>query len=76
MYNAVIIAQISYDMNTVHLTPAMLNRLDAFQMKGFRYIFKIDHAYYSRVSNQEIYEKISSHGKNLQQLTIPITQRN
>ena len=28
VYNAVIIAQISYGMNTVHLTQAMLNRLD------------------------------------------------
>ena len=37
----------------------MLNRLDAFQMRGFRYILKIDHSYYSRVSNQEIYDKIN-----------------
>ena len=38
VYNAVIIAQISYGMNTVQLTQAMLNRLDAFQMRGLRYI--------------------------------------
>ena len=37
----------------------MLNRLDAFQMRGFRYILKIEHPYYSRVSNQEIYDKIN-----------------
>ena len=37
----------------------MLNRLDAFQMRGFRYILKIEHSYYSRVSNQEIYDKIN-----------------
>ena len=53
VYNAVIIAQISYGMNTVQLTQAMLNRLDAFQMRGLRYILKIEHAYYSGVSNQE-----------------------
>ena len=34
-------------------------RLDAFQMRGFRYILKIEHSYYSRVSNQEIYDKIN-----------------
>ena len=59
VYNALIIAQISYGMNTVHLTQAMLNRLDAFQMKGLRYILKIEHAYYSGVSNQEVYDKIN-----------------
>ena len=37
----------------------MLKRLDAFQMRGFRYILKIEHSYYSRVSNQEIYDKIN-----------------
>ena len=37
----------------------MLNRLDAFQMRGFRYILKIDRSYYSRVSNQEIHDKIN-----------------
>jgi hypothetical protein len=59
VYNAVIIAQISYGMNTVQLTQAMLNRLDAFQMRGLRYILKIEHAYYSGVSNQEVYDKIN-----------------
>ena len=37
----------------------MLNRLDAFQMRGLRYILKIEHAYYSGVSNQEVYDKIN-----------------
>jgi hypothetical protein len=39
------------------MTPAMLSRLDAFQMRGLRYILQIEHAYYSHVSNQEIYDK-------------------
>ena len=46
-------------MNTVHLTQAMLNRLDAFQMRGLRYILKTEHACYSGVSNQEVYDKIN-----------------
>ena len=59
VYNAVIVSQLTYGLSTVQLTPAMLKRLDAFQMRGFRYILKIEHAYYSRVSNQEIYDKIN-----------------
>ena len=30
-----------------------------FQMKGFRKILKIDHAYYSRVSNQTVLETLN-----------------
>ena len=37
----------------------MLKRLDAFQMRGLRYILEIEHSYYSRVSNQEVYDKIN-----------------
>ncbi len=53
-----IIAQISYGVNTVHLTQAMLGKVDAFQMRGLRYILIIEHAYYSGISNQEVYDKI------------------
>ena len=59
VYNAIIVSQLTYRLSTVQLTPSMLNRLDAFQMRGFRYILKIEHSYYSRVSNQEIYDKIN-----------------
>ena len=59
MYNVIIVAQLIYGLNTAQLTPAMLKRLDAFQMRGLRYILKIEHSYYSRVSNQGIYDKIN-----------------
>lgn len=59
VYNAVIVSQLTYGLSTVQLTPSMLKRLDAFQMRGFRYILKIEHSYYSRVSNQDIYDKIN-----------------
>ena len=59
VYHAVIIAQITYGMSTVHLTPAMLHRLAAIQMRGLRYILKIEHAYYSGTSNKEVYDKIN-----------------
>ena len=59
VYNAIIVSQLTYGLSTVQLTPSMLSRLDAFQMRGFRYILKIEHSYYSRVSNQKIYDKIN-----------------
>ena len=53
-YNAVIIAQITYGMSIIHFTPAMLHRLDAFQMRGLRHVIKTEHAYYSGTSNKEV----------------------
>ena len=52
VYNAVIVSQLTYGLSTLQMTPTMLNRLDAFQMRGLRYILKIEHSYYSRISNQ------------------------
>ena len=69
-------------MNTVHLTPTMLQRMGAFQMRGLRYILKIEHAYYSGVSNREVYDKIkrvlteTSRGNHLSQQTISTTLKN
>ena len=54
-----IVAQQAYGLSTVQLTLAMLKRLDAFQIRGLRYIIQIEHSYYSRVSNQEVYDKIN-----------------
>ena len=41
------------------MTPAMLKRLGAFQMRGLRYIFKIEHSYHSKVSNIQVFDKIN-----------------
>ena len=57
VYNAIIIAQLTYGLNTLQMTPAMLKRVDAFQMRGLRYILKMDHSYYSGISNQTVYDK-------------------
>ena len=59
VYNAIIVAQLTYGLSTVHLTPTLLARLDAFQMRGLRYILKIEHSFYSHVTNQEVYDKIN-----------------
>ena len=57
VYNAIIVAQLTYGFSTVRLTPSMLARLDAFQMRGLRYILKIEHSFYSHITNEEVYEK-------------------
>ena len=59
VYNAVIVAQLTYGLSTVELTPAMLNKRDAFQMRGPRCIPEIEHLYYSRISNEEVYDEIN-----------------
>ena len=45
MYNAIIISQLTYGLSTVQLTDSLLDRLDAFQMRGLRYILGIEHSY-------------------------------
>ena len=39
VYNAIIVSPLTYGLSTVQMTPAMLKRLDAFQMRGLRYIY-------------------------------------
>ena len=68
VYNAIIIAQLIYGLNTMHMTDSAMNKLDSFHYKGLRRILKIDHAYFSRVSNEQIIEKaniIANKGSNL-----------
>ena len=58
VYNAIIVAQLTNGLNTLQLTEAALRRLDAFQMRGMRYITGTGHAYYSGVSNEEVIKKV------------------
>ena len=57
IYNAIIVAQLTYGLNTLQLTPAMLKRLEAFQIRGLRYILQIEHSYYSHITNEQVSEK-------------------
>ena len=59
IYNAIIIAQLTYGLSTIQLTESLLNRLDVFQIRGLRYILGIEHAYYSGISNEEVYERVN-----------------
>ena len=58
----------SLNLCTLNLTPALLARLDAFQIRGLRYILGIEHSFYSHVTNEEIYRKTNialNKGKDL-----------
>ena len=57
IYNAIIVSQLLYGMNTIHLTNSMQRKLDAFQIKGLRYIMKIEHSFWSHATNTFIIEK-------------------
>ena len=41
IFNAIIISQLIYGLETLPLNENLVNKLDAFQMKGFRKILKI-----------------------------------
>jgi len=57
VYNAVIISQITYGLNTLNITPGIKNRLNSFHMRGLRYMLGIDHSYYSHETNDSVLEK-------------------
>ena len=59
VYNACVISQLIYGLETIPLTDGLINKLDAFQMKGFRKIVQIDHTYYSRVSNKTVMDTLN-----------------
>ena len=53
-----------------HVSDTLLNRLDAFQMRGLRYILGIEHSYYSRISSEEVYERVNIASNEGQDLNI------
>ena len=57
IYNALVISQLVYGLETMYLNESLLKRLDAFQMKGIRHILGIEHAYWSRCSNEKLVER-------------------
>ena len=54
VYDAVVISQLVYGLETMYLNEGLKNRLDAFHMRGIRHILGIEHAYWSRTFNAEI----------------------
>ena len=52
VFNAMVISQLTYALESLHLTETCFKKIDAFHMRGLRYVFDIKPAYISRVSNE------------------------
>ena len=59
MYDAVVGTKLTYALETIPLSDADKNRIDSFHIRGLRKILRIQHPYWSRVSNDEIYRRAS-----------------
>ena len=57
IYNEIIIAQLTYGLDVMHIIETILCTLNAFHLKGLRIILGIEHSYDSRVANQEVLRK-------------------
>ena len=56
VYNAVVISQLIYAFDSLHLTDTCKRKLDAFHMRGLRYVFDIPPAFISKISNKKVLE--------------------
>ena len=52
VFNAVVISQLLYGLETIPFTAAMETKINAFQQRCLRRILKIDPAYYSRIKKR------------------------
>ena len=69
VYNAIIVSQLIYGLNTIHLTDSCLKSIVTFQLRGLRQILRIDAAYYSRISHDKVLGKaniVSNEGQHLE----------
>ena len=55
MFHAVILAQLTYGLETLPLLPQHSKKLNAFQVKGLRSILRIPPSFFSRVSNETVF---------------------
>ena len=76
VYNAIVVAQLVYGLNTIHLTQTDYKRLDAAQMRTLRNILNIDHPVFSRVSNEEVLRRANqaAFGKGTEQEWVQFIQ--
>ena len=49
-----VLSQLTYALDSLHLTETCFKKIDAFHMRGLRYVFDIPPAYVSRISNEEL----------------------
>ena len=56
VYDAVIVAKLMYGLTSIPPSKADANKIDAFQLKGFRKILEAKHPYWSRISSKKLIE--------------------
>ena len=57
VYNAVIVSQLIYGLESIPLTNQQEQKLDAFQQRGLRAIMKIDPSFISHETNLNVFAK-------------------
>ena len=70
IYDSCVVAKLVYGLHTAILNKSERARLDGFHARCLRRILRIQHAYYSRISNKDVLER--AHAKLL---SIKILQR-
>ena len=56
VYNAIVVSQLIYAFDSLHLTDTCKRKLDAFHMRGLRYVFDVPPAFVSKISNKKVLE--------------------
>jgi hypothetical protein len=61
VFDAVVRAKLVYGLETIHLSDAILSKMDAFQLKGIRKILGIQTTYMNRANtNARVFERASA----------------
>ena len=60
VYNACVVCKVTYNLHSLWLMQAEIQKLDAFHVTCLRRILKIAPSFYSRISNQTVLEKAQS----------------
>ena len=61
IFNAIIGAKLLYGLETIHLTKALLNKIDAFQVRGLRKILKLPSTFIDRrFTNRNVLDRVSA----------------
>ena len=60
VYNSVIKSTLLYGLETIHITKAQIDRLNAFHLKGLRYILDLTHTFIDRANTNELIWKTAN----------------
>ena len=60
LFNILVLSKLMYALDTKWLSKCEINRLNAVQNKCLRRILKIDHSFYSRISNHEVLQRANT----------------